>query len=152
MPHASLSPPSHTSYELLERIVALYKNNDLAVPDPCWPEDVRVLLLEINEYLSEAEVKIGELQQSLGIVNHDVSEVFARHVGLRPKRYQLHHRIELAKRLLRYPSLQGMSVTEVAMAVGFVSLGAFSKAFKEKAGCAPSTYRLTGNHAPREKS
>jgi AraC-like DNA-binding protein len=128
-------------YEALERIVATYKTHKLVVPDPGWPADVRVLLMEINEYLSEAEVKIGELRRSLGLVNHDVSEVFARYVGLGPKRYQLYHRIELGRLLLEQPSLQRISVTEIAMAVGFVSLGAFSKSFKGKVGCAPTTYR-----------
>jgi AraC-like DNA-binding protein len=55
-----------------------------------------------------------------------------------PSRFVRGVRVECAAELLR----QGAgSVTEVAYAVGFASLSYFSRAFQERFGVAPSTFR-----------
>jgi len=62
-----------------------------------------------------------------------------RHVtGHGIKEFVVHHRIRLAKQLLRYESL---SVSEIAFAVGYSSPSGFSKTFKRRVGCSPTTYR-----------
>jgi AraC-like DNA-binding protein len=56
------------------------------------------------------------------------------------------HRIEEAKRLLKDPSLERMTVEEIAERVGYNSKSAFNKSFKKLAGITPSEYRSnTGN-------
>lgn len=63
---------------------------------------------------------------------------FRRAFGETPHRYLQRRRIERAMTLLRTTDL---SVTEVCMAVGFSSLGTFSRTFSEIVGVPPSRYR-----------
>jgi len=58
--------------------------------------------------------------------------------GETPHRYLQRRRVERAKELLR---ATGDSVTEISLAVGFRSLGSFSRTFRELVGEPPSAYR-----------
>ena len=58
--------------------------------------------------------------------------------GETPHRYLQRRRVERAMALLRDSDL---SVTDVCMAVGFSSLGTFSRTFREVVGVSPSSYR-----------
>ena len=63
---------------------------------------------------------------------------FKRVFGETPYRYLQRRRVERAMFLLRYHEL---SVTEVCMAVGFTSLGTFSRTFSEIVGSSPTAFR-----------
>ncbi|UIJ63856.1 helix-turn-helix transcriptional regulator [Amycolatopsis acidiphila] len=63
---------------------------------------------------------------------------FAAAYGETPKAYLTRRRIERAQDLLRSANL---TVTEVCLAVGFTSLGTFSRRFTELTGQSPSQYR-----------
>jgi transcriptional regulator GlxA family with amidase domain len=63
---------------------------------------------------------------------------FAAAYGETPKAYLTRRRIERAQDLLRSVNL---TVTEICVAVGFTSLGTFSRRFTELAGMSPSEYR-----------
>jgi AraC-like DNA-binding protein len=65
------------------------------------------------------------------------SRSFRSAFGETPHRYLLLRRIERAKELLRSTDL---SVTEVSLEVGFLSLGSFSAAFRRLVGEPPSDY------------
>ncbi|MCZ2818514.1 helix-turn-helix domain-containing protein [Modestobacter sp. VKM Ac-2984] len=65
--------------------------------------------------------------------------------GETPHRYLQRRRVERAMWLLRST---GTSVTDVCMAVGFASLGTFSRVFTEIVGEPPSVYRRRGPLAP----
>ena len=58
--------------------------------------------------------------------------------GETPHRYLQRRRIERAMTLLRTTD---SSVTDVCMAVGFSSLGTFSRTFRDIVGTSPSSYR-----------
>jgi AraC-like DNA-binding protein len=60
--------------------------------------------------------------------------------GETPYQHLLTRRIERAKALLRAGEL---TVTDVCLAVGFSSLGAFSWRFRELTGLTPTRYRAT---------
>ena len=60
-------------------------------------------------------------------------------MGIPPLAYLTNWRMLLAERDLR----EGMSVLEVATAVGYASESAFSHAFKRTMGVAPGRYRKT---------
>jgi len=62
-----------------------------------------------------------------------------------PHRYLQRRRIERAMFLLRSTT---SSVTDICMAVGFTSLGTFSRTFTEIVGEAPSRYRTRGPLPP----
>ena len=62
---------------------------------------------------------------------------FKKAFGETPHQYLLRRRIERAMELLRNTPL---SVTDVSLAVGFLSLGSFSAAFRQLVGESPSGY------------
>lgn len=66
------------------------------------------------------------------------SRQFRATFGETPHRYLQRRRVERAMELLRESEL---SVTEVCLEVGFVSLGTFSRTFSEIVGESPSRYR-----------
>jgi transcriptional regulator GlxA family with amidase domain len=73
------------------------------------------------------------------------SRKFRAAYGETPYSYLMTRRIERAMALLR----QGMSVTDVCLAVGCSSLGSFSSRFTEIVGVTPSQYRA-GDHRAAE--
>lgn len=71
------------------------------------------------------------------------SRKFKAVYGETPYTYLMTRRVERAKALLR----QGMSVTDVCIAVGWTSLGSFSSLFTEIVGESPSDYRARDHRA-----
>jgi len=57
--------------------------------------------------------------------------------GRTPHQHLTHVRVEKAKEMLK----AGVSVTETCFAVGFDSLGSFTRLFKRRVGLTPSVYR-----------
>ena len=68
------------------------------------------------------------------------SRTFTATFGETPHRYLQRRRIERAMAMLRDHE---RSVTDVALAVGYDSLGTFSRTFREITGSSPSEYRET---------
>ncbi len=64
-----------------------------------------------------------------------LSRIFVQHAGTSIPRYLRSKRVEKAAELLRAGR---MSVTEVAIAVGYASVSSFNKAFVEHFGCCPA--------------
>jgi AraC family transcriptional regulator, exoenzyme S synthesis regulatory protein ExsA len=63
---------------------------------------------------------------------------FRKHYGTSPGKWLLERRLERSASLLQST---GMSVTEIMFECGFEDLSHFSRAFKEKFGLSPNTYR-----------
>lgn len=63
---------------------------------------------------------------------------FRKHYGTSPGKWLLERRLERSASLLQST---GMSVTEIMFECGFEDLSHFSRAFKEKFGRSPNTYR-----------
>jgi AraC-like DNA-binding protein len=66
--------------------------------------------------------------------------------GEPPHRYLQRRRIERAMAFLRETD---RPVSEISLDVGFLSLGTFSRTFREIVGCSPSAYREREQAAPR---
>jgi AraC family transcriptional regulator len=66
------------------------------------------------------------------------ARAFKQSTGSSPHRYLLEARINLAKELLRDPSL---SITEIAMQTGFATPSHFSVTFRRIAGATPRDFR-----------
>ena len=73
---------------------------------------------------------------------------FAAVFGETPHRYLQRRRVQRAMVLLRDSDV---SVTEVCHAVGFSSLGTFSRTFTQVVGEPPSRYRRRGARCPRRR-
>lgn len=111
------------------------------MPEPAWPADVRSLAAAVAENLVTPRLRLVALQRQQGLADHNMIARFRRHVGMTPKQHRLYHRMELAKRLLRQAELGTVSITEMALALGFERADYFSVVFKKHTGCRPSAYR-----------
>jgi AraC-like DNA-binding protein len=81
---------------------------------------------------------IGALAAEAGYSLGQFIRVFEAAYGETPGQYRSRRRVERACELLRSANL---TVTEVCMAVGFTSLGTFSRRFGEIVGRSPSAYQ-----------
>jgi AraC-like DNA-binding protein len=80
---------------------------------------------------------VESLARAVAVSRSVLADRFAEMVGQPPMQYLALWRMQLASRLL----LEGEPVAEAAVAVGYESEAAFSRAFKKLVGEAPSTWR-----------
>ncbi len=83
-------------------------------------------------------VSLAELASIANLSRFHFARAFRQSVGLPPHRYQQRLRIEKAKEMLR---LTELSVTEIALSVGYETPQALSRVFVRMVGVAPSQYR-----------
>ena len=83
---------------------------------------------------------VQEMVDDVGISCRQLSRDVHAAAGMTPKQYQNECRIERAKRLLEGTDL---SITEIAMRLGYPSSQHFSAQFVKRVGMAPSAHRRT---------
>lgn len=98
---------------------------------------LRIVLEYLDENLAE-DVSLAELAGLAGLSHRHFCTAFRRSVGVPPHRHLVERRIARSKELLADPAL---SVTDVAMAVGFGSGTHFATMFRKLAGTTPRAYR-----------
>jgi len=123
--------------EIIEREKAAYRET-LSPPDPDWPSDVRAVYGELQDRLFEMGLEAQSVVDDCGIGSHDIYGRFRHFTGHGIKEFIVHHRLQLAKRLLRHPSL---TATQIAFAVGYASLSGFCATFQRRVGCSPTEFR-----------
>ena len=82
-------------------------------------------------------ISLGELAGAAGLSRFHFSRVFKRHLGASPARYVERTRIEQAKTLIVNA---GMSLPNVAQAVGFADQSHFSRRFRLHEGRTPAEF------------
>jgi AraC family transcriptional regulator len=103
----------------------------------------------VTSYIEEnlaRQIPLKELAHLVRLSPHHFCRSFTRSLGLPPHRYQISRRIERGKLLLEKP---GVSITDVAMEMGFSSSNSFATAFRRNAGLTPTAYRRRFAHAPK---
>ena len=103
----------------------------LAVSQPKLLSSIQIMSDNIEAPLSQVE-----LSRRVGLSTRQMERLFLKYLNCTPSRYYLDMRLNRARTLLQQTC---MSVTNVALATGFVSASHFSK-----------SYRLHFGHAPRE--
>ena len=96
------------------------------------------LALEIMKYNYNNDLNIADLANRIFLDSAYFSRLFRRHVGMSPKQYILHLRMEAAKNLL---ATTNYSVKEIALTVGFRDPLYFSKLFLKATSLTPSAFR-----------
>lgn len=114
MPHVTQTDPA-----VLRRLLRAKDRIDSA-PDQQWP--------------------VSRLASVSGISRAHFARCFKEAFGIPPHRYLLTRRIERAKAALRDTDV---SITEVAFAVGWNSLGTFTRTFRDVTGETPGQSRLS---------
>jgi AraC family transcriptional regulator len=91
----------------------------------------------IEEHLADP-ISLAALADLVGLSACYFCRSFRQSFGMPPQRYQLTRRIERAKDLL---AKHAVSVTDVALTIGYNDASAFCTAFRRIAGLTPSAYR-----------
>lgn len=94
---------------------------------------------EIEGRLAESLSPVA-LARQVRLSPRHFARAFKQTFGQPPHQYQLWRRIERAKTLL---GKRDMSITEIALALGFADTSAFSTTFRRFTGATPSSYRRT---------
>lgn len=125
--------------EIVKQKKAAYRE-DLPAPDSDWPAAVQLIYSAAVTRLFEEGITAKEIVEDCGFRDHNVYTRFRYEVGCGIKKFIVAHRMELAKRLLRY---EDFSVAEIAYAVGYSSPSGFCTTFKRTEGCTPAVFRIT---------
>ncbi|MBU0715224.1 MAG: AraC family transcriptional regulator [Verrucomicrobia bacterium] len=100
----------------------------------------RVVLnvLDIIHQHYDQPLTIKTMSADIGVSRGHLIRLFRRYIGVTPKQYLLHHRIESAKRFMMLRDTQSLKI--IASLTGFPDLQQFSRAFHRIEGCAPSEF------------
>lgn len=101
------------------------------------PEHLQTVIQLMNGNIEEP-LSIEELASLSDLSRRQVERLFQQHLDVPPSRYYLQLRIRYARDLLLQSRI---SVTDIAVACGFVSSSHFSNCFKNFFGLAPTDFR-----------
>ena len=124
------------SLYLLER----YSDRFLPLPRPKGKLS-SLQLKEVIEYIHAhlgSELSLTELATQLNLSTFHFARLFKKSLGLSPHKYVLQNRLERAKRLIAVASQ--VSLSDIALQVGFYDQTHFSKAFKKYVGVSPKAF------------
>ena len=107
------------------------------------PECIEDVMRYIREHINEP-LNRERLAAVAGFSVPHFHRVFTAHVGESAASYVRRLRLERAGRKLR---MGAVDITEVALAAGYDTHAAFSKAFKQQFGLSPREFRQLGCHA-----
>ena len=97
---------------------------------------------ETKHYIQEnyhQNIKLGDLAQVVYVSPYYLSHLFKKMTKTSPIQYLIQYRIEVAKHLLLTTNL---TITEIAIKVGYQSETHFQNTFKKIAGVTPGQYRI----------
>lgn len=105
-------------------------------------KDLRIkeALQYMRENLEE-DLSIDKVAKHAGLSSRNFNRLILKETGTSPKQWLINYRIERSKELLKVPNA---SVTDVALSVGYNSLGQFISAFRARTGQLPSEYLRYG--------
>lgn len=112
--------------------------------DPCATELPRSIPRPLNMALTlmeshiEEPMDIEEIASHVGVSRRQLERRFARYLNAAPNRYYLELRLTRARQLIVQSN---RSLTDVALATGFVSYPHFYKRFKDLFGLPPMIFR-----------
>lgn len=128
------------SIVLLHELVRL--NNGVAIAEPvvrgglaAWQQ--KRVARYVEEHLSDA-IPLSVLAGLVGLSPFHFARAFKHSFGIPPHRYHMTRRIEQAKMLLAKTSV---TVTEIALHVGFSETSSFTAAFRKLTGRSPTEFR-----------
>jgi len=108
---------------------------------------VRKAMAYIHEHYTEA-ISREALARHVGMDDDYLTYCFHKEMGMAPIAYLNRYRVNQAKGLLTQGEL---SITEVALAVGFSDSGYFTRVFRREVGTSPGAYRRAAQ-SPKAKS
>lgn len=105
--------------------------------DPTLPQALK-LALELMHNNIDEPLTVDEIAVCVDISRRQLERLFCRHVKATPSRYYLELRLTRARQLLQQTN---KSLTDIAVASGFVSISHFRRCFREFFDVAPGRFR-----------
>lgn len=105
--------------------------------DRLTPQLVRRVVNYLEAHLDEG-VSLTDLSDLGGLSPYHFARSFRATVGVSPHRYLTELRLQRARHLV---ATSDLSLSDIAVAVGFASLSHFSTTFRTHVGCSPSEFR-----------
>ncbi len=103
-----------------------------------WQDPLLVDAIRLMEENIENPISIEAIAEAVGIGSRELLRRFTGKLKLSPKAYYTVLRLALGRRLLEHTEHQ---VSAIAATCGFGSASAFARAFRERFGMNPSTFR-----------
>ena len=139
--YSSLRAPIVHKRKLDTLVLTLVKMLELAYKNEEKPSSENVQITSICRYIRQNyanDLTAEEICKEFYCSRSHFSHTFKKETGESFREYLIGVRLEHAKRLLKYSSL---NVTEIALSVGFKDANYFSNVFKKRIGVSPMTYR-----------
>jgi len=95
-------------------------------------------ILQLMERNIEDPLSLEHIAREVSLSRRQIERLFERHLSTTPRQHYLTLKLRRARQLIE---MTEMSVTDVAIACGFISASYFSKSFKEHFGVLPSVLR-----------
>ena len=125
--------------ELCRSIKKKFLKMNVKTPEDSWPNDIERALNCINENLFDYEFSINSMRKMCNIPQNNFSGRFKYFVNYIPVSYLKIKRIECAIEILnKGDSL--ISISSLALEVGYKYASTFSTAFKDITGESPSIF------------
>lgn len=102
-----------------------------------FPPDVQQAIRYIEDNPAEMPA-VACIAQQIGLSDVHFKKKFKRYTGIPPAEYVIRHHVSLAQQKLACTTL---SVTQIAMQLGFSSSQHFARQFRRYTGCSPTAYR-----------
>lgn len=113
--------------------------NGAGIPREQWPREVQQAVSFIHKrLLSDPKITVSWIKRQCNVNSKMFSARFKMCTGYYPSEYIIHHRLEVAKKMLKETEA---SVTDIAIEAGFSSLASFANTFKNHEGLSPSEWR-----------
>ncbi len=96
--------------------------------------------IEIMVQSYSEKLKISDMATTIGISRNYLTDLFKQELGISPQNFLMNFRMEKAAQELKETD---ESVQNIGINVGYPDPLAFSKAFKQKYGMSPSSYRTS---------
>lgn len=126
-----------TMYSLMYRIFSKLLPDQEHEPKQTQNDWVRQSLDFINAYYTD-KITVEDVAKYVQLHRTHLSKIFTKQVGVPPSKYIIQVRLDQGKKLL----LEGeLTVTEVALSVGYPDIYSFTRAFTREFGVSPNTMR-----------
>lgn len=124
----------------LERAFEEYcdENNIFLMPDRAIAEALKRIGADLSR-----NIPVKELAAICGYSEHYFIRLFSAQTGLSPHQYSISVKMKEAMRLMQ--SEEELSMSQIALRVGYPELKAFSRAFKNRYGVSPLKFRKNIN-------
>ncbi|MDA7087310.1 GlxA family transcriptional regulator [Pseudomonas sp. SA3-5] len=109
--------------------------------DPTLPQHLK-LALELMHNNIDEPLTVDEIAACVNISRRQIERLFCRYVQATPSRYYLELRLTRARQLLQQTN---KSLTDIAVASGFVSISHFRRCFREFFEISPGRFRATSH-------